>query len=1631
MRVKKFKKIIAVVLAISILAGVMAVCTGLFAGAESENLLKGGSFESTYGLWNSVAQNNNGDDGYKDKLIGIGQHNLVAEGWVATNDRGTRIAVDHTTDAKDGNYALKFNIPSASDTVPITLYPKVECVDASSLSASGAYYKLTAWVKGTNSKSRLEIKTTDGKVYTQAITVGQTWHKVSLDNIYLSKSAGFAGVNSNKGFHIAVIVNKDTAEETELYIDNISLNLTDNILTDGGFESADGIWNNATNSSTGMEGYTDYYVGREQTNTVSKGFAAYHSYASGSQKETTAIAMDHTSNGRSGYALHFKMPAISGTKMVMFPRKSTTDLTAVKEGYYTLAVWVRGTTDKAKLEVETNDKTYETPIPRSMDWQRVVIDNIYLTDNAANLKSYRPDTSRQEGYAIKLRMETTADYKTELMVDDISLTPIEFMSNADFENGSSGWVGSSASGATSESVELTDAKSGSRALRLSLPASSGITVSEVALPKADLTQGFYMLAFWAKGSGTLKAETAQGRDNSSLDCTLSDEWQLFVQKDIVVDSGELDSLKFIADNAGSAAAEIYIDNVQFYRQVGPGGYIDMLSAKIDKRGELQLTVPPEGYEITVLSSSNEEIIALDGKVNLPSESTTVDLVLKMTNINDATDTAKSEIVKVTVPAANGGSTVTNNPFVINNGFEGNTVALKTVSGGKEYPGVIGRGQTNLIVDGWNGFNWWEGNSATNAPVFTMSAGRSGNDSLKVTSPAGQKGSSVYFYPTSANLDKSGIEGGKYKLSVWVRGTNGHANNKLRFAALEADGKTVKEYTAAITSGEEWHEIVINDIYLTPNGENLHNIEVNGSGVSPFVIQVRGVNDTETYLEFDDITLTRTGDAGALKDDAILQNGSFERNGIGEWGFKDKTLPKNQCNYIIEGWRSQQWADSNIPTAVSHITDANDGKYSLKFDVPVGANTLTMLPDTSAVDTTTITEGFYNLTFYTKGINAKSSIKVKTTSSYGSTAEKVYEAKIAPSLEWQEVTIENIYLTANGANLAKASTAWENGSKEITAKHIAFAITADTQDTEIYIDNIALEKAANSDQQLTAIIKKGDFEGSEILLDSNGNPIVASGQDNEIVSGWMGFNWTNGVNDAAKASIVTGRNGGSALRINSPAAQQTWEPLYITAKADNINTVNITEGYYTLSLWVRSTLGGDKAIVAVRTTDKDYTANITAGEEWHEIKVENIYLTANGANMSPYKCYDRNLSSAIAILVDGNGSDTYVEIDDITLTKGQAPAPPAPQVTELIIDGGFEASKTGVDVGADNISISGSGQTNALLGGFAAFTWDKSALTRAHTTDSRSGYALKSTVVGGNTWDYHNYFLRQSNIDATKLTAGKYTLSIWVKGNNTNAYLAFGDQKVNVPADAATEWKQIKIENITLNSIDDLGPEGSAAGDNVARYSKIVFRVPHYVGTSVIIDDISLVKQEEIPTPAAQNILKNSSFEDFTCAADGQHKPGNGQVNVLATGWYNSDHWRNSSTQAVVTHSTDAKSGSYALRVDMPANGAAFRIITPDVDNLTTLSGAYTLSFWIKGDSAIVKAQSHNGSSWVDVQTVSLTSEWTKVTVSISEISYYAKNFNNDGGTNNKDTLGVCVYFKGVADKASYAIIDDISLTKAS
>ncbi|MEE0808555.1 MAG: hypothetical protein U0L84_04255, partial [Acutalibacteraceae bacterium] len=104
---------------------------------------------------------------------------------------------------------------------------------------------------------------------------------------------------------------------------------------------------------------------------------------------------------------------------------------AISAGYYILKAWVKGDNTASELAVKCTSSatgngeiTYTQSISASNDWILVTLDNIYLTDGAANLANYGGITA---GPAIRVNIKAasgaTAD--TELYIDDISLTKVQ------------------------------------------------------------------------------------------------------------------------------------------------------------------------------------------------------------------------------------------------------------------------------------------------------------------------------------------------------------------------------------------------------------------------------------------------------------------------------------------------------------------------------------------------------------------------------------------------------------------------------------------------------------------------------------------------------------------------------------------------------------------------------------------------------------------------------------------------------------------------------------------------------------------------------------------------------------------------------------------------------------------------------------------------------------------------------------------------------------------------------------------------------------------------------------------------------------------------------------------------------
>lgn len=1413
MSFNKTTKIISVILSISLVLGVAAVCIGVSASSAVNNLLSNASFESTYGIWNG--KDNTGNDGYTGKLVGIGQRNLLAENWFGTNERGTRIAVNHTSDAADGEYAFKFDVPSDVDTVPLTFYIKSSGFRESSLTRQGNFYKFTAWIKGSNQKSYFEIKTTDGTVYRYDMQPTAVWQRVTIDNIFLSKDVTLEKLYDT-GLHLKLVVNGDKSEKTELYVDNLSLSVTDNVFNDGSFENS---------ASIGGPGYTAKIVSDGQTNSLTDAWAAFN-YWPDKQKDK-AITVDHSENSRSGkYSLHFNIPKTADANLLVFPKTDAHDFSKIEEGYYSFSVWVKTTGRNSKLVVETDDKTYEKLIPASIDWQKVSLDSIYLEDGAKNLDTaWQPDGQRAKGAKIEIVVIGDKDFATELYIDDVSLTQIEFMSNPDFEKGDFGWAGTSDSGATAESVK-TDAQNGNRALKLTLPAKSSITVSETSLPKSGFNNGYYMLAFYAKGSGNLSVKSVQGSNGALLNCdTLKDDWQLFVKKDIRIDEGGLESLEFIAKNTAGSASDIYIDNVQFYRQVGPGGYIDALSAKITSNGELALTAPPEGYDVSVLSSSDESVISLDGTVNIPEEETNVDLVLNMVNINDPTDDAKSEPISVKVlpkgAVESGGNHLLNGSFeqAGENGFTDK---------------LVGNGQHNVVVSSWKGGDhWFVNNDVSPSVVYNdkkiyidhTTDAKDGEYALLFKTQSSQRTPYINFYPYQFAADITDITMGQYTLSLWVKG-----DNKNSFVSYTTyDGINHKVYFSDYGINEDdWTLVEIKNI------QGFSTKSRDGALLPDLFIQVKGGTQSSQLL-IDNVVLENTGKINIV-DDTILQNASFERNKLGAVEFENVTYSVG-AEFVLESWKASVNAvEYGEDIAVTHTADASDGDYALKFSVPQKANTLTLHTLSESIRTDIVTDGLYTLSFYTKGINRASSLTVKTESDQ-------YTAKITPVLDWTKVTLNNIHLTDGAANLSS----FTNAAGE-SVPYILFEIASgsgEIQQTEIYIDNILLEKTSSAQSGEKTVIIDGGFE-----------------------------------------------------------------------------------------------------------------------------------------------------------------TPTPAEIKDISLSQG------------------------------------GHGQYNILTNTgnlWAHQSMSRYSTTITRTTDSHTGkYALRTDVVTANN-DTKQYFVRPTNIKSENLTPGTYSFSCWVKGTNTGSYLAFGNQKVYVPQNAADGWVKISVDNIVINSIDDLGLTGSNAGDNTQRYSNLKFVVSHKpAGSYIIVDDFSLTLSSAADgeDDNSKNLLVNAGLEtadtlwndnknDFGATGFSNFSINNGQHNSVADYWIGCEHWIDGATayRVKIDHTTDAHSGEYALRFKLPAKGKSFRIYTnkATVSDTSTLTGQYELSFWVKGNNTNSEiwyydsAQKKN----VELADIPVTSEWTKVTFTLPEINVRDKN-----------VFGFYIRVQGSSSEATDLYIDDISLIPA-
>ena len=589
-------------------------------------------------------------------------------------------------------------------------------------------------------------------------------------------------------------------------------------------------------------------------------------------------------------------------------------------------------------------------------------------------------------------------------------------------------------------------------------------------------------------------------------------------------------------------------------------------------------------------------------------------------------------------------------------------------------------------------------------------------------------------------------------------------------------------------------------------------------------------------------LNASAAATVIDEGNLLLNGSFEQTYDVNLGFTDLEIKNGQTNYVgVDAWRywKHWWVENNVPIAekkiyATHFTDAHSGSFALKF-----TNSGTGETDESSViiypnkvvgeDATAFATGNYRFSVWVKGTNTASSI-VYTNAAGTKNTVNISDVKAD---EWTQVVIENI------AGFSTVDREPTNPNVPETVLDLNFVINTQDTATEILFDDVRLEKAVViADPN---ILKNSSFE--EFLGDASDNVLIDNGQTIHLATNWYGCeHWIEDKTDK-RVTInhsTDAHSGTYSLKFSMPASGEGFR--IITNEIDG----NVTElsGEYELSFWVKGNNPNLKLYEIYYDTAQSKNVKVelkafTVTNEWTKVTCtipEIKYYLHNYSNDWPATDYKETLG--LYLYMKGTTDASEIYIDDICLEKVE-------ETSNVIIENSFEVPQNDA---TEEYTISYTGnQTTKPLQGWAFHTGSKKAHVEYanHIKSAQSGdWAIEFKIkdaetVGNNSWETETIYPTPTNINEEKLTAGKYVLSIWVKGNNTKAYLGFGNTKVYVPATAANGWQKITISDITINSVDDLGLAGTGAGSDAYRYKNIKFVIPHNPSTTIAFDNICL------------------------------------------------------------------------------------------------------------------------------------------------------------------------------------------------
>jgi len=679
----KIRKILSLALVAALLCSI-ALTGAVSADAsavikEDGNYLLNGSFELAETKEEGTLY------GFKDYCINHGGRGILVDNWMTFNwlngnsAANPNIKITHTTDAYSGDYALYFDIPYSNSHY---VYPTALAVDT----LPAGNYRLSAWVKGTNSASTINVTDADGNVKSVNVVASEDWTQISIDGI---PSIGTTTVNGVDVIGITITPKMGDAA-SYFIIDDIRLEAVETeveLLANGSVESAKGVWD--SNAQKYGAGFSNKIVGNGQDNLILDGWNG-HNWLNAAPAR---IYSDHTTDAHSGdYALKVNVP-VSSQALNIYPLAETVNTEAITEGYYTLSAWVKGNNTKSKFEVISTVPDSETAATYSLDfsaeseWKKVSLYDIYLTDGATNLAIYR------KGVHIRTIISACST-DTYIIFDDFALTKQDVFYNGGMEidgkgntavpNGQAignyvlqGYTIQEWSGGKNAYEVVTgeaNVHSGEQALKISYNSSSAYLYSRY--DGVDFTAGTYKMSGWVKGNASkarFKAfqatteapstEVGWLKNNYVLVGLSEDEWKYYewtftinegytICRTLEKDQTSIYFNKLGFGIEGATAGEYAIfDDVKLEKLSDASTVAaSIIGINTPAKGATKLTLPEVDGNITlsIVASSDESIVALDGTITPAAGRNFVDITLE---VSDGKNTVTLDPIGVVIPGA--------------------------------------------------------------------------------------------------------------------------------------------------------------------------------------------------------------------------------------------------------------------------------------------------------------------------------------------------------------------------------------------------------------------------------------------------------------------------------------------------------------------------------------------------------------------------------------------------------------------------------------------------------------------------------------------------------------------------------------------------------------------------------------------------------------------------------------------------------------------------------------------------------------------------------------------------------------------------------------------------------------------